>query len=252
MSASIRRLQIALGVLALTAVAGPKGGAQSLPAAREIIERYVDAIGGNEWKKHKSARMTARLEVPAQGLSATIEAMNVFPTQYVMKMEIPGMGSIQSGYDGSVAWMKEPTMGPRLLQGLEAEQIAEEAEPEAALRTSTKILSSETVEKASMNGTECYKVKHTWKSGRVTHDCFSVADGLLVATSARQVSAMGEMDVTTLHSEYKDFDGIKRPTVTTAQMMGLEAKTTLVSWVWDTVEAKDLEPPADVKALIKK
>jgi hypothetical protein len=143
-------------------------------------------------------------------------------------------------------------MGPRLLTGLEAEQVAEEAEPEAALRTSTKIVSSETTEKTTMNGAECYKVKHTWKSGRVTHDCFALKDGLLVASTATQVSAMGEMEVTTLHAEYKDFGGIKRPTIMTQQVMGQEIKTTILSWEWDVVDAKDLEPPADIKALIKK
>jgi hypothetical protein len=252
MAFSIRRLPFAAALLTVSVVATRDASAQALPDAKEIITRYGQAVGGDAWKQHRSAKMTARLELPAQGMTATIEAMNVFPTHYVMKMEIPGMGSIQSGFDGTNAWMKDPMMGPRLLEGLEAEQVAEEAEPEAALRTSAKILSSETVEKTSMGGNECFKVKHTWKSGRVTHDCFATSDGLLVATTAKQTSAMGEMEVTTLHSEYKDFGGIKRPSVTTAQMMGQEMKTTILSWEWDTVEAKDLEPPADVKALIKK
>jgi hypothetical protein len=103
-----------------------------------------------------------------------------------------------------------------------------------------------------MGGQECYKVKHTWKSGRTTTDCFSVSDGLLIATTQTQTSQMGEMEVTTLHSEYKDFGGIRRPTVTTAQMMGQEARTTILSWEWDAVDPAELELPADIKALIKK
>jgi len=245
-------MRIPLAALAVLACAAPRAGAQALPDAKEIIARYVKAIGGDSWKSHKSVRMKATLEVPSAGMSANLEAMTVFPTKYMMKMEIPGMGSIVSGYDGSVAWMKDPMSGGRLLEGMEAEQIAEEAEPEAAMRTSAKIVSSETLEKTTMGGTECYKVKHTWKSGRTTTDCFGVSDGLLIATTATQMSQMGQMEVTTLHSEYKDFGGIKRPTVTTAQMMGQEARTTLISWEWDTVDAAELEPPADIKALIKK
>lgn len=252
MSVPIRHLRQALAALVLTAVAAPVAAAQGLPDAKDLIQRYAEAIGGDAWKKYKSAKMVARLEVPSQGMSANIEAMNVFPTHYAMKMEIPGMGFIQSGYDGTTAWMKDPMMGPRILQGMEADQVAEEAEPEAALRTSTRILSSETVEKTTMNGQECYRVKHEWKSGRTTFDCFALSNGLLIASTAKQASAMGEMEVTTLLSEYKDFGGIKRPTVTVQQMMGQEARTTIISWEWDTVQASDLEPPADVKALIKK
>jgi hypothetical protein len=95
-------------------------------------------------------------------------------------------------------------------------------------------------------------VKHTWKSGRTTHDCFGISDGLLVATMSKQASAMGEMDVTQFYSEYKDMAGMKRATVMSGQMMGQELKTTLTSWEWDTVKPADTDPPADIKALLTK
>ena len=252
MNAHARRLGSAAAAFVLAAVLAQAAGAQALPDAKELIQRYAHEVGGDAWKEHKSARMKATVELAAMGMRAEIEAVNVFPNVFMTKMTIPGMGEIQSGYDGAVAWMKDPTMGARLLQGAEADQVAEEAEPEVATRTSAKIVSSETVEKTSMNGRDCYKVRHTWKSGRVTHDCFGLADGLLVATTAKQASAMGEMEVTTFHSEYRDFGGVKRATVMSASLMGTEMKTTVTSWEWDKVEAKDIELPADVKALIKK
>jgi hypothetical protein len=241
-----------MAALSISVLAAPVAGAQSLPPARDLIDRYAKAVGGDKWKEHKSARMKATMEVPSAGLSATIEASTIFPSAFLMKMEIGGMGSIVTGYDGTTAWSKDPMMGARILEGAEAEQVAEEADPEAALRMSSKITESETVEKATINGTECFKVRHTWKSGRVTHDCFSAFDGLLVATIAKQASAMGEAEVTTLHSAYKDFGGIKRASVVTAQMMGQEARTTITSWEWDVVDPQDVELPPDVKALIKK
>jgi hypothetical protein len=245
-----RRLVTA--VLALGVFVAPVAGAQSLPPAKDLIDRYASAVGGDKWKSHKSARMKATMEVPTAGLSANIEASTVYPSAFVMKMVIGGMGEIVQGYDGTTAWMKDPMMGARILEGAEAEQVADEADPEAALRQSSRIASSETVEKTTINGTECYKVKHTWKSGRVTHDCFSTFDGLLVASIANQASAMGEAEVTTIHTAYKDFGGIMRASVVTTQMMGQEARTTITSWEWDVVDPKDVEPPADVKALIKK
>lgn len=249
MNVFLRRLSLAA---AITATASP-AFAQDLPAAKDLIARYARETGGAAWKNHESARMKATMEFPAMGMRADIEAVNVFATKsYMMKMVIPGMGEAISGYDGTTAWMKEPTMGARVLTGAEAEQVAEEADPEASLRTTANIVSSETLEKTTMNGQECYKVKHTWKSGRVTHDCFGVSDGLLVATMSKQVSAMGEMEVTQFYSNYKDMGGIKRATVMTGQMMGQELKTTLTSWEWDTVKPADLEPPADIKALLKK
>lgn len=251
MNVFVRRLGLA--AVSLSAVLASSAGAQALPAARDLIQRYAKEVNGDAWKSHTSARMKATMEFPGMGMRADIEAVNVFASRaYLMKMVIPGMGEAVSGFDGTTAWMKEPTMGARILTGPEAEQVAEEADPEASLRTTANIVNSETLEKTSMNGQDCYKVKHTWKSGRVTHDCFGVSDGLLVATISKQVSAMGEMEVTQFYSDYKDMGGIKRATVMSGQMMGQELKTTLTSWEWDTVKPADTEPPADIKALLKK
>ena len=251
MNVFVRRAGLA--AVSLSVLFGSSANAQALPAARDLIQRYAKETGGSAWKSHSSARMKATMEFPGMGMKADIEAVNIFENRsYVMKMIIPGMGEAVSGYDGSTAWMKEPTMGARLLTGMEADQVIEEADPEASLRTTPNIVSSETVEKTEMNGKECYKVKHTWKSGRVTHDCFGVSDGLLVATIGKQTSAMGEMEVTQFYSEYKDMGGIKRATVMSSQVMGQELKTTLTAWEWDTVKPADVEPPADIKALLKK
>ena len=253
MKVFVRRVGLAAAALSLVSVAAPRVSAQALPDAKELIQKYNEAVGGNAWQSHTSARMKGTLEVPAAGMRADIEAMNVFATKtFYMKTTIPGMGEMLAGFDGTTAWSKEPMSGARILTGVEGEQAAEEADPEASMRTSANILKSETLEKTTMNSQECYKVKHTWKSGRSSHDCFSVSTGLIVASIVKQTSMMGEMEVTTLLGDYKDFGGIKRAGTTTMQMMGQEIKTTVTAWEWDTVKPADIEPPADIKALLKK
>ena len=252
MNVFVRRVSWAATALSLTLVAS-SASAQALPDAKDLIEKYGKAIGGDAWKQHKSARMKATMEMPGAGMRAEIEAMNVFSTKmFAMKTDLPGVGQLMAGFDGTTAWSKDPMMGSRLLTGAEAEQTAEDADPESALRTSSNIVKSETVEKTNMNNVECYKVRHTWKSGRTTQDCFSVDHGLIVASIVKQTSPMGDVEVTQLLSEYKDFGGIKRATVTSLQMMGQEIKTTVTSWEWDTVKPEEVEPPADIKALMKK
>ena len=253
MNVLVRRLGLAAAALSLASVVASSARAQALPDAKELIQKYGKAVGGDSWKSHKSARMKATLEMPAAGMRANIEAMNVFGNKtYLMKTEIPGMGEMQAGFDGSTAWSKDPVTGARILTGAEGEQAAEEADPEASMRTSPNILTSETVEKTNMNNLDCYKVKHTWKSGRITHDCFSVSDGLIVASIIKQTTQMGEIEVTQLLSDYKDFGGVRKASVTSLQMMGQEIKTTVVAWEWDTVKPEEMEPPADIKALLKK
>lgn len=253
MNVFARRLASAAAVLSAAVAFAPALGAQSLPDARDLILAYNKAVGGDAWKTRKSARMKATLEVPAVGMRAEIEAMNVFANKtYKMRTDIPGMGESMVGFDGTSAWAKDPVTGARVLSGAEGAQAAEEADPEASMRLSPNIVKSETIEKTNMNNTDCYKVKHTWKSGRITQDCFSAADGLIVASIIKQTTQMGEMEVTQLLSNYKDFGGIKRATTTSFQMMGQEIRTTVNSWEWDTVKPEEMEPPPDIKALLKK
>ena len=118
MNVFARRLGLAAVVSTLFAL---PAGAQGLPAAKELIARYAKEVGGNAWMSHTSARMKATMEFPGIGMKADIEAVNVFANRaYMMKMTIPGMGEAISGYDGTTAWMKEPTMGARVLTGAEA------------------------------------------------------------------------------------------------------------------------------------
>ena len=252
MNVLVRRQGWAAAALAVSLLT-TRASAQSLPDAKELIAKYNKAVGGDVWKSHTSAKMKATLEVPAQGMRAEIEAMNIFATKnYLMKTDLPGMGEMLVGFDGTTGWARDPVSGARVLSGMEAAQAAEEADPEATLRTSANIVKSETVEKTNMNGQDCYKVTHTWKSGRVSHDCFAVSSGLIVASIQKQTSPMGEMEVTSFLEDYKDFAGVKRAAVSRVQMMGTEIKTTVTAFEWDTVKPEDMEPPADIKALLKK
>ncbi|MGH7710386.1 MAG: hypothetical protein ACREOG_03830, partial [Gemmatimonadaceae bacterium] len=47
--------------------------AQNLPAAKDLIAKYVAAVGGvDAFKKYKSVRVKAAFDVPAQGMSGTL------------------------------------------------------------------------------------------------------------------------------------------------------------------------------------
>ncbi|MFN8580150.1 MAG: hypothetical protein U0163_04120 [Gemmatimonadaceae bacterium] len=244
---------IRTSIVVAAAFAPNVGHAQALPAAKDLIAKYVAATGADSWKTHKSSRMKATMDMPAAGISATMEVLHIYPNLVYTKVDIPGMGSMTSGFDGTSAWSVNPMTGPRVAEGAELEAMKQDADPAASFtRTSPEIASSETVEKTTMGGQECYKVKHTWKSGRVSYDCYSVTDGLLVAMQMKQNSPMGEIEVVSTLSGYKDFGGIKRPTTMTQEMMGQQQIITISGWEWDNVDQKEMEIPAEIKAMLPK
>jgi hypothetical protein len=128
----------------------------------------------------------------------------------------------------------------------------EDADPDNYSRMSPAIASSETMEKTKLNDQDCFKVKHTWKSGRTSFDCFAESDGLIVWSQTKAPSPMGELEIVTTYSAYKDFGGVKRATTTTVDQGGQQFVITLQNWEWDTVDAKEFVLPAEVKALVDK
>jgi hypothetical protein len=249
-SSAIRALAAGAGLMFFTAA---QAGAQELPPAKEIIAKWAAAANVNGWKSHTSARATSTFDIPAMSISAKMELVQTFsPAMSKSKIDIPGMGEMWQGFDGNVMWSVNPMQGPTVMSGPQAVSIKEDNDPDNYSRTSAAIVGSETVEKTRLNETDCYKVKHTWKSGRISHDCFSVSDGLLVWSQAKVASPMGEAETTTNFSAYKDFGGMKRATTTTVEQGGQQFVITLNTWEWDTVTPKEMELPPEIKAMVDK
>jgi hypothetical protein len=225
----------------------------SLPAARSIIDRYVQAIGGREAVlRHQTIRSVGSFEMPAAGVKGELTVVQAQPNKMALTMTIPGMGQMLTGFDGTTGWSVNPMQGPRLLEGKELEQIREDAGPAATLRGPDRVRSAETVELTTMGGQPCYKVRIVSISGRESFDCYSPETGLLVGMTQRQESPMGTVEVTTLFSDWKEFGGLKTPTKLRQQMMGQEQILTIDRLEFDRPEdAKALELPEQVKPLVK-
>lgn len=251
--ASASRLLAASALFLAATVPAVQIEAQSLPAAKDLIQKWATATNAGVWKSHKSARSTAAFDLPAMGMSAKMETAQQFdPAKTVSRIDIPAMGEMRQGFDGQVGWSTNPMQGPTLITGPQLDAQKEESNPENYSRITPSIVSSETVEKTTLNSQECYKVKHTWKSGRVSHDCFAVADGMIVWTQTKAPTQMGELEITTTFGGYKDFGGIKRAATTTIDQGGQQIIITLQTWEWDTVDPKEFELPAEIKALVDK
>jgi hypothetical protein len=225
----------------------------SLPAARTIIDRYVQAIGGREAVlRNNTIRYVGSFEMPAAGVKGDLSVVQAAPNKMAMTMSVPGMGQIATGYDGSVGWAINPMQGPRVLEGKELDQLREDAGPSAILRPADRIRSAETVELTTLGAQPCYKVKITYNSGRESFDCYSTQTGLLVGMTNRQESPMGAVEVTTLFDDWKEFGGLKTATKMRQQMMGQEQILTIDRLEFNRPEdLRAVEVPEQVRPLVK-
>ena len=238
---------------ASTPASAPASSAQ-LPAARQVIDRYIKAIGGREaMMKHQSRHVKSTLEIPAAGVRAEVESFQARPDKQLEKTNIPGMGEVMEGYDGTVAWSVNPVQGPRLLEGKELEQRRYTSDFNGSLHEGPSIKSIETVEMTDFDGKKAYKVKVTRPNGDESFEFFDVESRLLIGAISSQDSPMGKTTVTSVASEYKEFDGIRIPTkLTMRSSAGPEFIVTTTAVTFNQVDPKVFELPAQIKALTGK
>ena len=229
------------------------GAAQAdLPAAKDLVARYVAAIGGADaLLARTSMHMVGEFSMAAMGLTGKVESFQMPPDKSVSRVSIEGLGEIKRGFDGTTGWSLNPMEGPRLLEGTELQQAKDDADMRGTIRDPAVINSMETIEKTEMDGQACYRVKIVWKSGRETTDCYSIDSGLLIGGTVNVVSPMGNVEATVLFSDYKDFGPFKMPTVTRQQLMGQEQAVRVISVEFGKVDPAMFELPPEIKALKK-
>jgi hypothetical protein len=227
--------------------------AGDLPPAAEVVARYVTAVGGRQALAAKqSIRTTGIFEMGGAGIRGEIEVLQLRPNRIQTRVVIPAIGEIRSGFDGTVGWSNDPLTGPRLLSGSELQQLRDQADFTASLRLPGSFASMETIERAEVAGQPCYRVQLVWKSGRESVDCFSVETGLLVASSSKQESPMGTIEVTSTMSDYKEFGGIRFATRMVQEMLGQQQIFTVSNVEFDAVDESAFELPQAVRTLVER
>ena len=240
-------------LLFLTTLAvAPALPAQGRPSGTELYERYIEATGGKEaMQKATSRHVWGRFEVPAQGMGGPVEILTATPMKMLTKIEIPGMGSTTSGLNGDTGWVLNPAMGPMLLDGIALDQMKQQADMTGVLDPSKYVKSRETTGEAEHGGKPCWVVTVMTKWNESYTECYDKATGLLSATTRKQVTPMGELEATTVYSDYKTFDGVKLSTTIRASTMGIDQVIHIDSMSTKPIPDSVFELPKEIKALKK-
>jgi len=228
--------------------------ADPLPSAESILDRYVEVTGGKQvYEKRKTEIAIGTLEYPAQGVKGTITRYEAEPDNYYATLEIPGIGKIEMGVAGGVAWENSALMGPRVKSGEEKQQAVREATMNSTLYWRKLFPKAETVGMETVDGQECYKVVLTPAEGKPETMYFQKKSGLAVKTTTVAVSPMGEIPVEVLVANYKNFDGVLAPAKTTQKAAGQEFTISIDKvQVNSEIPAERFAFPPEIRALLAK
>lgn len=242
------RLTLAVAGLALATTTA----AAQLPTAKQVHERFVQAMGGRAAIEAQGPRhVLAMVEVASQGISAPIEIFAAPPNKFYTVTNIPGLGEITSGYDGETAWSINPAMGPSIMDGKALEQLKQQTDLVGMLHPERYIESSTVTREVEWEGKTCYEVKVKTKWGEEYTEYYAKDTGLLHGNTREQQSPMGAMQATTISSDYKTFGGVMVATLVTVKVMGIEQVVRTESIDFEPIPESVFALPAAIIALKK-
>lgn len=204
-------LSLALGaaVLASGGQAKPTG---ALPTADQILDKYVQAIGGKAAVQKQTSRVSkGTFDIPAMGAGGPITIYAKAPNKTLRVIEIPGFGTVQQGYNGTVGWAQEPQNGLRELAGLELTQAKREAEFYGDIKYKEMFKKLTVTGKATVGTGEAYVVEAVPAEGSPQKLYFDTQSGLIVRMDMEAETMQGKMAFEIYPENYKEVDGIKIP-----------------------------------------
>jgi hypothetical protein len=233
---------------------GALAAADDLPKGDAIVDKYVEVTGGKAaYSKIHNTTTTGTMEFKAMGLKGKMSAFAAEPDKHYTEISLEGIGKIQEGSNGEVAWGMSAMQGPRIKEGDEKAETLLQAKFNSDLSWRDLFKSAETVGMESVDGKECYKVVLTPKTGTPITRWYDKQSGLLLKMSLTSKSPMGEIQSDSTFSDYRKEGDVLMAHKVVSHVATMELVMTL-----DSVQAnvdipkEKFDVPEEVKALLKK
>lgn len=183
-----------------------------LPTADQILDKYVQALGGREAiDKLTSRESRGTMETAGRG-KTSFETVQKTPDKSVTVQEMQG-GSVSFGFDGSNGWRKEAGKDGRLqmLSGPRLVQARQQAEffPALNVKSASSRLGVQGVQK--IGDAEAYVLLAVSEKTGPERLYFDTKTGLLIRIFLSSKTALGPLPSVIDYQDYRTVDGVKVP-----------------------------------------
>lgn len=231
---------VLLFVFSLLAIA-PATAQEKLPTADQILDKYVQAIGGKAAHEKLTTRVAkGTFEIPAMGAGGALEIYAKAPNKAYLMITIEGFGVVQQGYTGTMGWEDNPQTGMRELSGAEASAAKLDSVFHRDVKLKELYPKMEVKGKEKVGASDTYVVVGTPTEGPATTFYFDAQSGLLLRADTVRETQQGTMAVREYFEDYKEMDGIKAPST-------IKQESDAISFVLRLTEIKHNVPIEDTK-----
>jgi len=224
------------------------------PQAEQILDRYVEAIGGlTAAEKINNRVIKGTMEIAGAAVKLSITSYQARPNKAYTVVDSPATGKIDSGTNGEVAWQVSALAGAQLMEGKEKASFLHMNIFDRAVHWRTSFQKVEAAGVEDVSGKPCYKVVVTPKDLPPQTMFFDKETHLVVRITMTMESQAGTIPSDSYLSDYRAVDGILLPHKIVVRLMGQERITAMESIGQNVSLPPDrFDPPAEIKALIKK
>lgn len=225
--------------------------AADVPNGEQILQLSLERSGGAAaFAKLKSAVMTGTVEMAGHNITGPITLYQQGGKSYTA-IELPGIGKVEEGFDGEIAWESNALQGARIKAGEERDAAAR-ASRISILDSWRALYSSATnVGSEDVAGKPAWKVEMTPKGGKPETMYFDKESALLVRSTQTLATAMGDIPVESELSDYRTVDGVKTPFTMTQKAMSQTMVMHFEKVTYNAdIPADKFALPASVKALV--
>ncbi len=184
--------------------------ASPLPTVEQLLERYVQAVGGREAIEKVTSRVLKGSRVGADGVLVPEEIYSKAPNKLLVITSYPKQ-VFRTGFNGSQGWARSNETA----RDLPAEMLAQvRREAEFYKETRLKDLYSKlaVVGRALVGEREAFVVEATPTEGGSPEKLyFDVQTGLLVRKYSEAKTVLGQFPTETDYEDYREVDGVKLP-----------------------------------------
>ena len=189
---------------------GPRPPAAALPTVDQVLDKFVQAIGGKAAFEKLHSREMKGVQIVAGGTEIPIEGYQEAPNKIVMIGTVPNLGVNITGYNGTVGWTKN-ARGQRELSGALLEQVKRSADFYGNLRLKETHPDLRVVGRSKIGDHEVYVLQSKVSDTRTERFYFDAQTGLLLRIQSITQTLLARIPDQTDFEDYRDVDGVKLP-----------------------------------------
>ena len=184
--------------------------AAALPSVKQILDRYVQALGGAEALTKITTRAAKGSRIGADGVLVPEEVLQKAPDKILTVTSYPNV-VFSNGFNGSTAWAHSSREGAMPLPDQLVVQLKRDSVFYNELKTEELYSSLTVLGKASVRDADAFVIQATPVNGTVEKLFFDVSTGLLVRRYTESDTPLGKLPLQIDYEDYREVDGVKQP-----------------------------------------